>query len=338
MSRAEPKSMRSKTTIVKGIYREGCSVRPHMVKVGWDALAAWRDSRMGEEGDLWHRELIDPTLLKVVGSVRGLRILDLACGNGYLTRRWARQGAKSVVGVEASRPTLRFARRRERAQPSGAQFLERDASDLEGIPDAAFDCVVANMALQDIRDAAGAVKEVARVLAPGGRFVFSVSHPCFDLDDRSAWVVERARERDGTFHDVVWRKVQKYREERTVRVPWRISEEETGYTLAYHRTLATYARILREAGLTIVRLEEPSPLRGMIPGSPQGRFIAEIPLHLVVEARAYAAPAPSQGRSKATRWASRTSGRTLRKAGRRSGSGGRTLGSGSGRRGSTTGS
>jgi SAM-dependent methyltransferase len=293
---------------------------------------------MGEKGDLWHRALIDPTLLRVVGSVRGLRILDLACGNGYLTRRWARQGAKSAVGVEASRPNLRFARRRERAQPSGARFLDRNASDLKGIPGATFDLVVANMALQDIHDAAGAVKEVARVLAPDGRFVFSVSHPCFDLDDRSAWVVERIREHDGTFHDVVWRKVRQYRHERTVRVPWKISEEETGYTSAYHRTLATYARILREAGLAIVRLEEPFPLPEMILESPQGRFIAEIPLHLVVEARGHPGLAPSRRRSNATGPASRTSGRTPRKAGRRSGSGGRTPGSGSGHRGSKTGS
>jgi ubiquinone/menaquinone biosynthesis C-methylase UbiE len=331
-------SGRSETTVAKGIYRGGCSLRGRMVRVGWDALAAWRDSRMSEEGDLWHRALIDPTLLRVVGSVRGLRILDLACGNGYLTRRWARQGAKTVVGVEASRPTLGFARRREQARPSGARFLERDASNLEGIPDAAFDLVVANMALQDIRDAAGTVKEVARVLAPHGRFVFSVSHPCFDLDDRSAWVVERMKEHDGTFHDVVWRKVRQYRDERTVRVPWRISEDETGSTIAYHRTLATYARILREAGLAIVRLEEPSPLPGMIAGSPQGRFIAEIPLHLVVEARAHPALPSVRKRSNATKPASRTSGRTPRKAGRRSGSGGRTRGSSSGRRGSRTGS
>ena len=38
-----------------------------MPNVGWDALAKWRDSRMGEAGDLWHRALIDPALLAVLG-------------------------------------------------------------------------------------------------------------------------------------------------------------------------------------------------------------------------------------------------------------------------------
>jgi SAM-dependent methyltransferase len=309
-----------------------------MAKEGWDTLAAWRDLRMGERGDLWHRALIDPTLLDVVGPVRGLRILDLACGNGYLTRRWARQGAKRVLGVEASRPTLANARRREKAHPSGAKFLQRDAADLHGVLDGTFDLVVANMALQDIRDAAGSVQEVARVLGPEGRFVFSLSHPCFDLDERSAWEVERARGPDGAYRDRVWRKLRQYREERTVRVPWRISDVQTGFTTAYHRTLATYVRLLRDAGLAVVRLEEPSPLPEMIRGSPQGRFIAEIPLHLVVEAVACPGLVRSRKGPKTTRRWSRSSGRTPRKGDRRSGSGGRTRGSGSGRRGSTTGS
>jgi len=298
-----------------------------MVKEGWDALARWRDSRMGERGDLWHRALIDPTMLRILGPVRGLRILDLGCGNGYLTRRWARQRASFVLGVDSSRPTLGFARRRERARPTGARFLERAANDLSGVASGAFDRVVANMSLQDIRDAAGAVKEVARVLAPGGRFIFSISHPCFDIDERSAWLVERVRERDGAWRDRTWRKVRQYREERAVRVPWKISADETGYTTAYHRTLSTYVRILRDAGLAVVRMEEPSPLSEMVGKSPQGRFVQEIPLHLVAEAVATRPVARPLGASKVRLPESRTSEGSPSRAGRRSGSDDRTRGS-----------
>lgn len=310
-----------------------------MARVGWDDLAEWRDRRMGERGDLWHRSIIDPSLLRVVGSVRGLRVLDLACGNGYLTRRWARQGAARVLGVDASSRTLAFARRRERARPSGAQFLRRNGTRLRGLASSTFDLVVANMALQDIRDAARTVREVARVLRPRGRFVFSISHPCFDLDERSGWVVERVREAEGTWHDVVWRKVRAYRDERTVRVPWKISETETGYTTAYHRTLSTYSRMLRDAGMSVTRLEEPSPLPEAVRKSPQGPFLLEVPLHLVVEARLHwpDGPVPSE-RAASNRPGSRASGRTDRRASPRSGSGARTRGSGSPGRGSRTGS
>ncbi len=309
-----------------------------MDRQGWDQMAKWRDFRMGDRGDLWHRAIIDPTLLAVIGPVRGLCVLDLACGNGYLTRRWAREGAARSVGVERSRPILAFARRRERASPSGAEFLERDARRLRGLASATFDLVVANMALQDIPDAERAVREVARVLRPGGRFVFSLSHPCFDLDERSGWVVERVREPDGLWHDVVWRKVRAYRDERSVRVPWAISDTETGWTTAYHRTLTTYSRWLREAGLSITRLEEPAPLPEAIHGSPQGPYMVEVPLHLVVEARFLSSLLRGRAKGTLTRLASRSSGGSHRTASQRSGSGVRTRRTGSRHRGSTTGS
>lgn len=309
-----------------------------MVREGWDDLARWRDRRMGEDGDLWHRAIIDPTLREMVGPVRGLRLLDLACGNGYLTRHWAREGAARAWGVDLSVVSLALARRRERRGRTGARFLRRDASDLHGLADASFDLVVSNMGLMDIPDAEGAVREVARVLAPDGRFIFSLCHPCFDLDERSSWVVERVRERDGDWHEVVYRKLHNYREERPVRVPWNISETETGFTTSFHRTLPTLSRILSAAGLAITRLEEPTPLPEAIRESPQGAFLAEIPLHLVVEARAHPGLRARGRGSRPSRRVSRTSDGTPSAAGRRSGSGGRRPGSGSRGRGSRTGS
>ncbi len=309
-----------------------------MVREGWNDLADWRDQRMGERGDLWHRAIIDPTLLRVVGRVRGMRVLDLACGNGYLTRRFARDGASVAVGIDLSPRSVDHARRRERARPSGARFLERNATHLEGLTNGSFDLVVANMALLDIPDAEGAIREVARVLAPEGRFVFSVSHPCFDLDERSGWIVERVREPDGHWHDVIWRKVRNYREERSVQVPWKISETETAFTVSYHRTLATYSRLLRDCGFAITRLEEPAPRPEAVRTSPQGPYLRTLPLHLVVEARPHPGLALRPRGPAATAPGSRASEGTAPKANRRSGSGGRSRGSGSRRRGSRIGS
>ncbi len=234
---------------------------------------------MGEGGDLWHRALIDPTLLAVLGSVRGRCVLDVACGNGYLTRRFRRQGATRAIGVDASPASIRLARRREAARPSGAEFIHGDAARLTQLEAGTFDRIVANMAFMDIRDAAATIREMGRLLAPGGRLVFSINHPCFEIDERSAWLIERP-----PYLEIISRKVEKYRSERPVRVAWKISDTETAYTISYHRTLATYSRYLRDAGLVILRMEEPAPKPELIQKSTQGRLIAEIPLHLVVEA------------------------------------------------------
>ena len=59
-----------------------------MSAFGWDQMTDWWDENIGDEGDLWHRALIDPPLLRLVGEVSGMYVLDFACGNGYLSRRF----------------------------------------------------------------------------------------------------------------------------------------------------------------------------------------------------------------------------------------------------------
>jgi len=248
---------------------------------------------MGEEGDLWHRTLIDPTLLSVLGSVKGLRVLDVGCGNGYLTRRFRRRGAARAVGVDRSLTSIRLARRREAAHPTGAEFVHGDAARLTRFPDGGFDRIVANMSLMDIRDMNGTVREAGRLLALTGRLVFAINHPCFDIDERSSWLVERT-----PYKETVARKVERYRQERPIRCLWKVSESKVAHTVSYHRTLATYSRALREAGLAIVRIEEPAPTPEFVRGSPQGRYIAQTPLHIVVEAVPLPRSAP-RGRRRA---------------------------------------
>jgi ubiquinone/menaquinone biosynthesis C-methylase UbiE len=246
----------------------------------WDALAAWYDAKQGDEGDLWHRTLIDPALLRVVGPVHGQRVLDLACGNGYLSRRFARMGGR-VTGVDASAAMIERARARERQHPLGITYQVARTARLDMVEDAAMDAAVCNMALMDIEDAAAAIGEVARVLRPAGRFVASLSHPCFDIAGASAWVIERME-----FTTTVWRKVSRYREQLAGEVPWRGGDDRiVGHTPAYHRPLSWYVRTLRHARFVITAFEEPAPTEEFLAGSPSAAWIAEIPLHCVIEAR-----------------------------------------------------
>ena len=51
-------------------------------EVTWEQLSDWYDEKQGNDGDLWHRTLIDPTVIRFLGNVRNKEILDLGCGNG----------------------------------------------------------------------------------------------------------------------------------------------------------------------------------------------------------------------------------------------------------------
>src|SRR5689334_10365469 len=137
-------------------------------KFDWPAMAQWFDERQGDGGDLWHRALIFPGVLTIIGEVSGLDILDVGCGNGSLARILARSGNR-VTGVDASAPIIECARAREAAEPLGIAYYATSATDLAALAPASFDLVVSCMALSDIADAERALKEMARMIRPGGR-------------------------------------------------------------------------------------------------------------------------------------------------------------------------
>jgi SAM-dependent methyltransferase len=101
----------------------------------------------------------------------GRRTLDLGCGEGRLARDLKALG-HAVTAIDAS-PTMIAAARE--ADPDMESRLA-DASELP-FDDESFDLVVAFMSLQDVDDMEGAVRECARVLAPGGRLCLAVVHP-----------------------------------------------------------------------------------------------------------------------------------------------------------------
>jgi ubiquinone/menaquinone biosynthesis C-methylase UbiE len=251
----------------------------------WQDLADWYDKKQGDAGDLWHRAIIDPALLKVIGSCRGKQVLDLGCGNGYLSRRLAKRGAK-VTAVDASVRVIRNAKAHDPENELGIRYLRSDAAKLSGVSDAKYDLVFANMSLMDMEDAAGAVREVGRVLKRHGRLVASICHPCFDIMSNSAWVAEKMLGKK----QVVCRRVKGYREPFSEKVPWNLGNDRWMYTRGFHRPLSWYARTIRSSGMAITALEEPEPTREFVeeeqrkPGDLDGAGFREVPLHLVIEA------------------------------------------------------
>lgn len=244
----------------------------------WNEMADWYDEKQGDEGDLWHRTLIDPSLLRVVGSVNGLRILDLGCGNGYLSRRFARQGAK-VTGVDSSPRLIELAKARDEDNSLDINYHVADAANLGMLGDATFDLVMSNMALMDMARADLAIRESSRVLRSQGRFVASLSHPCFDTGLSSAWAIERVWSTS-----TIWRKVSRYREPHEDWIPWNIEPGRVVETISYHRPLSWYFHVLHGAGFAITAFEEPEPTPEFVANSLQGEWIAQIPVHCVIEA------------------------------------------------------
>ena len=251
----------------------------------WEEIADWYDKKQGESGDLWHRTIIDPALLRVVGEPKGKLVLDLGCGNGYLSRKLAKNGAK-VTAVDVSARMIMNAKAHDPTNSFGVRYVCCDANNLVGIPSEGFDLVVANMSLMDVEDAVGAVKEVSRVLRVGGRFVASICHPCFDIMSNSDWVVEGPPVKPQS----VYRKVKGYRNPFFEEVPWILADGKTMRTKSFHRPLNWYVRTFNSCGLPITQVEEPEPTKDYFdekrrnPGGLDSAGLLEVPMHLVIEA------------------------------------------------------
>ena len=253
-----------------------------MSKREWATLADWFDEDQGDAGDLWHRTLIFPGILKVIGNVKGRDILDVGCGNGSLARILARR-ANRVTGVDGSAGIIEHAKRREAAEPLGVKYFAHDAADLSRFEANSFDLVTSCMALMDMPDAAGAIREMGRVVRRGGRCVMLFCHPCFDIPKASSWLVESGFGRKPS----VALKLERYREVFSEWLKW--SNKVDHEMLAHHRPLSWYFRAIRDAGLAVTMLDEPEPTPEFLAQAASGPAVAEFPLHCVIEARPFAA-------------------------------------------------
>ena len=138
------------------------------------------DTWWGDEGTLsmlrtalnparfpWLRRTLTDTLGR---EPRGLRTLDVGCGGGLLAEEFARLGCR-VTGVDPSLPSLETARAHAAAE--GLQIDYREGSG-ERLPfsDGAFACAYCCDVLEHVDDVGATIAEIARVLEPGGVFLY----------------------------------------------------------------------------------------------------------------------------------------------------------------------
>jgi SAM-dependent methyltransferase len=222
----------------------------------YDQIADFYEQRSGKNV----RDPATAALLDLAGDVGGLRLLEVACGQGRVTRELARRGA-TPTGVDIS-AVLAKARAYEAAEPLGICYLQADVA-MSGVLDGrVFDGVVCNYGLTDIDDLDGLLANVARLLSPGGWFVFSLLHPCFpgwDTDAPSSWPPDQGYYREG------W---------------WLASN--TGYrgrVGSSHRMISSYLNFLTEHRLVLNRAVEPPPGPDMEQRRPPGA--APVPFYFV---------------------------------------------------------
>ena len=260
----------AESTATRRSASEAESVRAN--RSWWDREA---EDYYAEHGDflgdcdfVWGPEGLRESAAHLLGDVRGATVLEIGCGGAQCSRWVAGAGAAHVVASDVSARMLDRARRinaRLVDRRFQVRLLQCDGAELP-FADASFDVVFTSYGVVPfVADSARVMAEAARVLRPGGRFVFSTTHPFrWALPDDPG---ERGLRVSMSYFD------------RSAYVEQDSSGRAT--YVEHHRTFGDRIREITAAGLQVVDVVEPewpadndetwggwSPMRGqLIPGT-----------------------------------------------------------------------
>lgn len=232
----------------------------------WEDVARWWQDGFTEGADAEYEEQILPLI--AAGLAGATNVLDVGCGEGQVGRLAARvDGVGRVVGVDPTSAQVAEAARR-------AGGLEVARADAAALPFASgcFDVVVACLVFEHIDAVDEAIAEVARVLAPGGRFLFLLNHPLLQTPG-SGWI-------DDTILEEQYWRVGPYLIEDSS-----LEEVEKDVWIPFiHRPLSRYVNAMADSGLLVTRMDEPAPPPGFLARAAEYKDAATIPRLLALRA------------------------------------------------------
>lgn len=142
----------------------------------WDRVAARRGEVRSVDTIHFGLDLPTEADLRLCGSLKGRRVLDVGCGAGENAVAMARQGAH-VIAIDASSAQLSLARKLAVEAEVKVEWHESDAADLAFLRADSIDLALAAGVLHEIEDPDRLLRQVHRVLRAGAPFLFTHDHP-----------------------------------------------------------------------------------------------------------------------------------------------------------------
>lgn len=244
-------------------------------KTSWGNVASWYHEMLESGEGTFQKDVILPNLTRLMDLKKGQTVLDLACGTGFFSREFVKAGAK-VIGVDIGGELLEIARKNSDKK---IQYIESSADDLNFLLKDSVDAIVIVLALQNIENVNGVLKECRRVLKTQGKLFLVLNHPAFRVLKASEWGWDEESM-------IQYRRVNAYLSEAQIKIEMHPGENKNIKTISFHRPLQYYFKMLSKNNLCVTRMEEWISNRV----GPKGRKFAasekarkEIPLFMVME-------------------------------------------------------
>lgn len=246
---------------------------------GWGNVADWYEEHLAS-GDSYHQSLVLPNLLRLIGDIKGKKVLDLACGNGFFSKALAEASAE-VTGLDISPELIAKAQLGVPASPSGGPTADFKVAPANKLPfdDKSFDAIINILAIDNISEVGEMLSECARVLKDGGQMHIVFNHPAFRVPKSSDWDFDEKR-------GVQYRKLGSYMSESKIMISMNPGSGNNIMTTTFHRPLQWYFKNFAKSGFAVSGLEEWISNKGSDKGPRQkaeNKARSEFPLFLYIK-------------------------------------------------------
>ena len=214
----------------------------------WEGVSKWYDKAVGKTGHYFHEKTILPKIVSLLGIKKDstTSLLDLACGQGILSRYLP--SSLEYLGVDIAPSLLKSAR--EQNNKKKHSFKQADITKPLILLKKDFKFCTVVLALQNLETPVRAMKNAFEHLAPGGKLLLVMNHPCFRIPRQSSWGVDLKKKTQ-------YRRIDRYYSPLKIPIQSNPSQgKKSKETLSFHHPLSTWTLWLKEAGFVIEGIEE----------------------------------------------------------------------------------
>jgi ubiquinone/menaquinone biosynthesis C-methylase UbiE len=230
------------------------------IREQWESNAEAFSGLIDGEGTPHHKKILNPCVEKLLVDVKGKQLLDAGCGEGYLSRHYAKKGAV-VTAIDLSQRLIETSEQLTEIEGVSVDYRVDNVCYIESVPNAEFDIVLSNLVLLNVPCLNDALNEFHRVLKLGGILVFSIVHPAFNFYGPGSWQMGK-KDPETDRRVGIFFKVDQYFEEKEYERYWKTKKgDQFPEPISFfHRTLSTYLNSLASVGFQLLEFVEPQPV------------------------------------------------------------------------------
>lgn len=211
----------------------------------WQKVAGWYNQKLSKSGSYYHEHIVIPGVLKMLELNADSTLLDLGCGQGILPQRIQR--LKKYVGIDLS-PDLITAAKKSKYF-FNASFQVADVSKPLNLSQEKFSSIAVVLALQNIENPDGVIKNIADHLESNGSALIVMNHPVLRIPRQTSWEIDQQSK-------IQYRRINRYFSSLKIPIDMHPGEREKKLTWSFHQPLSFYFNLFKKHNLLVSDLQE----------------------------------------------------------------------------------